>query len=212
LLACAVIALFVACLAALEAPNSFHVRRQRNWGFSVKHFRGDGPESFHVETFVAQAGPLEFNYVHQVSAGPVVPIQTIAIAGQREIEIFVQHIGAKGKESTVFLYCVWEQQRRVQNGTYAFGIGSSATNGLRFNLISSRDGGLVGVTERMDPTVVLIVRDFSSGFDWPGRPWTTPKYWEAKERTAQSLIAQLAQDNHLPKLVLGRSMAVGSSR
>ncbi len=210
LFGCAVIVLFVAFLACVGESTTIRVRCQSRWEFAVRYFRGDGPDSFHGERSELRVGPLEFDYTYQVSAGPVVLIQTIAIGKQREIDIFAQHIDTKERESTVLLCSFSARQRHIQSGTYSFGMLDGATDGLQFDLISSQDGDLVGVTKRSEPDVVLILGDFSSGldwpgFDWPGRPWTAPNYWEAKERTAESLIAQLAQDNHLGKLVLGSS-------
>ena len=204
LFGCAVIVVIVACLAVGES-TPIQVRLQSRWEFAVRHFRVDGADSFHAETSELRVGPLAFDRTYQVSTGPVDLIQTIAIEKQREIDIFAQHINTKGKESTVLLYSFSERQRQIGSVEYSFGMLVGATNGLQFDFISSHDGDLVGVTERSEPTVVLILRDFSSGFDWPGTPWTAPKYWEAKEKTAESLIGQLAQDKHLSKLVLGSS-------
>jgi hypothetical protein len=201
----AVIILFAFCLAGFDQSGNIQVLFQRKWEFTVRHLRGGGADTFHWEARVLCVGPLEFYYNYNVSDGPVAHIQTIAVGKQKEVEIFAQRIDTNERKSTVLLYCFREPQRRFSWGTYSFGTLDGTTNGLQFDVISNQDGDLVGVTERSRPTVVLILRDFSLGFDWPGTPLGKPEYWKADERTAESLIAELAKDNQLRNLELGSS-------
>jgi hypothetical protein len=205
-LCCAVIVLSVFYFASIHGSGTIQVHRASGWGFHTGHWRLDGADTFHDEFYVLHVGPLEFYHTYNVSDGPLEDIQTIAIEKQRKVEIFAQQININVRRSTLLLYCFWESQNS-KKPIYGFGTLDGTTNGLQFDLISSQDGKLVGVTERSWPNVVLIVHDFSSGFDWPGSPSRGPAFWKTDEKTAEFLIAQLAKDNQLRNLVLG-----GSSR
>jgi len=201
-LGCAVIVLSVFYFASSNGSGTISVHRASGWGFHTGHSRVDGADTFHVEFDVLHVGPLEFYHTYYVSDGPLEDIQTIAIGKQRKVEIFAQQINTNGRRSTVLLYCFWESQNS-NKPIYSFGTLIGTTNGLQFDLISSQDGKLVGVTERSRPSVVLIVHDFSSGFDWPGT--SLAEHWTVVERTAAALIAQLAKDHQIQNLVLGGS-------
>jgi hypothetical protein len=203
-LCCAAIVLFVFYFASIRGSGTVQVHRASGWGFHAGHWRLDGADTFHDEFYVLHVGPLEFYHTYNFSDGPLEDIQTIAIGNQRKVEIFAQQININERRATVLLYCFWESQNS-KKPIYSFGTLDVTTNGLQFDLISSRDGKLVGVTERSRPNVVLIAHDFSSGFDWPGTSLGGPENWTVVERTAASLTAQLAKENQFQSLVLGGS-------
>lgn len=133
------------------------------------------------------------------------PIQVIPVAGTRAIELLSVNRDSLERKWTALIYYISNSEAQSRLGPFAFGSVTGPANRLRFDLVVSRDADLLGIAEHTHPTVILVLYQFSSGFNWPGgggEATNSRTYLE----TARSLVDELTKDNPRWNFQLGKAI------
>ena len=145
-----------------------------------------------------------------------IPIATLPVTPERNISIVLRddhspfEIDDTGIRS--FAYCVYERGTALMPGFFRFG-GTKfdkVPGAFHFALVTSRDHDIVGVLEKSCPGEILVLYQFSTGFNFPynGMVQKDGLTFREREEETDRLIRRLKADN--PSAGLEETAGVGT--